>query len=223
MRLNRYIAMHTSYSRRQADQLIEQGKVRVNGQIAEAGQNTDAEDVVTIDGKKIDASSPKIITIMLNKPAGYVCSRQGQGNPTIYDLLPAELQHLNYVGRLDKDSSGLLLMTNDGELVNRLTHPRYRKVKVYEISLDKPMAPQHQQMISDQGIMLDDGLSRLQIEKMDKKGGRLRIAMHEGRNRQIRRTFAAFGYEVEKLHRIQLGDHKLGSLGSGKLQFISSL
>src|SRR3990167_9874353 len=134
MRINKYVALATGMSRRAADAVIELGKITVNGQPATAGQQISSEDKVALDGKNINTSS-KIQTIILNKPVGYVCSRDGQGSKTIYDLLPAELHNLKPVGRLDKDSSGLLLLTNDGELAHKLTHPSFQKEKVYEVEL----------------------------------------------------------------------------------------
>lgn len=207
-RLNKYIAQHTETSRRGADDIIAAGRVTVNGLPAAPGQLITEQDMVSIDNTTLRPSKQPITTILLNKPVGYVCSRNGQGSKTIYELLPANLVHLNSVGRLDKQSSGLLLMTNDGQLANELTHPRYQKIKIYEVALDKPLQPLHQQMISDYGLTLDDGLSKFQIERLD--GDRqLVVTMHEGRNRQIRRTFNALGYEVAKLHRIVFGNYRL--------------
>jgi 23S rRNA pseudouridine2605 synthase len=217
MRLNKFIAQATGLSRRAADAAIEQGRVAVNGQQALMGQQLVEGDAVTLDNQPV-TSDVKPLTIILNKPVGYVCSRNGQGSQTIYDLLPEELHILKPVGRLDKDSSGLLLLTNDGELANQLTHPRYQKTKIYEITLDRPLQPLHQQMITDHGVMLDDGPSKLQIEKLDETGQRLRITMHEGRNRQIRRTFAALGYEVVTLCRIQFGNYQITDLLPGHYQ-----
>jgi 23S rRNA pseudouridine2605 synthase len=218
MRLNKYIAQHTHYSRRAADELISEGRVRLNDKPAQQGSAVSESDIVKIDGKTLGTEPQELLTVILNKPRGYVCSRRGQGSNTIYELLPENLIFLNSVGRLDKDSSGLILMTNDGELANRLTHPRYDKVKVYDIQLDKTLQPLHQQIISDKGLQLEDGTSRLQIEKLDEKGIRFRITMTEGRNRQIRRTFEALGYAVKTLHRIQFGDYLLGDLAPGQLR-----
>ena len=221
MRLNKYIALHTPHSRRGADVLVAEKRVLVNGLPAKPGLEIKDGDIVTIDNKEVAAQGqPKITTIMMNKPGGYVCSREGQGSHTIYELLPAEFAHLNSVGRLDKDSSGLLILTNDGELANRLAHPRYEKVKTYDIELGKPLLPLHQQMVSDRGIDLDDGPSRLQIDKLDDQGKQLRINMREGRNRQIRRTLEALGYNVLSLHRIAFGDHQLGDLTEGEIKQI---
>ncbi len=213
MRLNKFIALHSHYSRRAADTLIAAGKISVNGKPAEAGQDVNDTDIILIEGKPLSTDDLELTTITFHKPSGYVCSRNGQGSKTIYELLPAELQHLNSVGRLDKNSSGLLVMTNDGELANQLTHPRYHKTKVYEVTLDKPLEPLHQQMISDFGIQLEDGSSKFIIEKLNPH--ELRVTMHEGRNRQIRRTFGALGYEVVRLHRISFGNYTLGTLEPG--------
>ena len=218
MRLNKYIAARTELSRRAADKLVEEGRVSVNGMPAPQGYDVAEADVVSIDGKAIDRHGAWAATIILNKPRGYVCSRKGQGSKTVYELLPMELRHLNTVGRLDKDSSGLLLLTNDGELANRLTHPSFRKTKVYEVKLDKQLQPLHQQMISDYGIQLEDGNSKLSIERTDDQESRLKVTMSEGRNRQIRRTFHSLGYEVKDLHRITFGDYHIGNLEAGKFR-----
>lgn len=193
----------------------------VNAEPAAAGQTVSSEDTVIIDGQPLQTTDTSAATtILLNKPPGYVCSRNGQGSRTIYELLPPELQALNSVGRLDKASSGLLLLTNDGQLANELTHPRYQKTKVYQTTLDKPLQPLHQQMIQDYGISLDDGVSKLQLSKQDDSAKNLLVTMHEGRNRQIRRTFAALGYEVISLHRIAFGKYQLHGLASGEIKVV---
>lgn len=215
MRLNKYIALHTDYSRRNADELVNLNRVLVNGLAPQNGQDITDADEVTIDDRKISPQT-NITTIKFNKPIGYVCSRDGQGSKTIYQLLPVYLQHLNSVGRLDKDSSGLLIMTNDGELANQLTHPRYQKTKIYQVTLNKPLTPLHQQMISDIGITLSDGVSKLQIHKLTDTGTELQITMQEGRNRQIRRTFLALDYSVQSLHRTVFGADTLNDLGPGE-------
>ncbi|MEO8105101.1 MAG: pseudouridine synthase [Candidatus Saccharibacteria bacterium] len=220
MRINKYIALATGYSRRGADELIAAGRVRVNGEVPKAGIQINDLDIVSLDNHPI-APPLETITILYHKPSGYVVSRDGQGSQTIYDLLPVKYHELKPVGRLDKYSSGLLLLTNDGQLANELTHPRYAKIKIYEIGLNNPLAPLHRQMISEHGIMLDDGVSKLQLERLhDGDDTQWRITMHEGRNRQIRRTFASLGYHVKQLHRTHFGDHRLDGLGVGKLKII---
>ncbi len=215
MRINKYIASASTLSRRAADAAILDGRITVNGHPAGQGLDVNADDVVMLDGRRITPIA-STTTILFNKPVGYVVSRNGQGSDTIYDILPLEYQQLQPVGRLDKDSSGLLLLTNDGELANQLTHPSYQKTKVYQITLNKGLEPQHQRMISEQGVQLDDGLSRLQLQRMTAGEDRdWLVTMHEGRNRQIRRTFTALHYKVATLHRIQFGAYSLQDLGIG--------
>ena len=219
MRLNKFLSLHTSLSRRSADKAIADGRIIINEHPANLGDQVGRGDVVFLDAQKINSGATELKTIVLNKPTGYVCSKNGQGNKTVYELLPEEYQHLNCVGRLDKDSSGLLLLTNNGDLANQLTHPRHQKIKLYVISLDKPLQPLHQQMISDYGINLEDGKSRLILEKLDNASS-FRITMHEGRNRQIRRTFSALGYRVKALHRTNFGDYSLGTLKPGNCTLV---
>lgn len=216
MRINKFLALHTSLSRRAADKAISEGRILVNDKKPVEGQQISSNDIVQLDGREIKTDT-EIQTIILNKPTGYVCSRDGQGSKTIYTLLPASLRHLNTIGRLDKDSSGLILLTNDGELAQQLTHPKYQKTKVYEVTLNKPLEPIHQQMISDIGVGLHDGLSKFAVEKSE---GVLKVTMREGRNRQIRRTFEALGYEVIKLHRTTFGTYVLETLKSGSIKAV---
>lgn len=221
MRINRFVALCSSLSRRNADQAVLDGRVTINGAAALLTSDVSPTDTVYLDHTLL--TPPKVTqTILLNKPAGYVVSHNGQGSKTIYELLPAELAHLNPIGRLDKDSSGLLLLTNDGTLAHELTHPSFQKDKVYEIELDVPLQPLHRQMISDIGIRLEDGLSNLQLERLHEGNDHVwRVIMHEGRNRQIRRTFAALGYTVTALHRVRFGSYSLPSdLNPGKFVHI---
>jgi 23S rRNA pseudouridine2605 synthase len=221
MRINKYVAQATGMSRRAADTAIAGGRVLVNGSEPQAGQDVAESDTVTLDDHMITPEAT-YTTIMLNKPVGYVCSRAGQGSRTIYELLPSELHHLKPVGRLDKNSSGLLLLTNDGQLAHELTHPSRQKNKVYEVALDKPLQPLHRQMISDHGVMLEDGPSKFEVERLENETS-WKITMHEGRNRQIRRTFAALGYDITNLHRTQFGNYRLDELESGAFRETSAL
>lgn len=218
MRLNKYLASATGMSRRAADKAIEWGRVTINGTVAETGQQVGEADEVALDGKVVTATS-EVVTIIFNKPVGYICSRDGQGGKTIYDLLPESVHHLKPIGRLDKNSSGLLLLTNDGDLAHQLTHPSFKKTKIYKIALNKPLAPLHRQMISENGVMLNDGASKLQLERInDQDNSNWKVVMFEGRNRQIRRTFESLGYSVVKLHRTQFGNYVLGNLKPGTYQ-----
>lgn len=206
-RLNKELALRAGISRREADNLIESGRVTINGQIATLGQRVTETDNLGIDGRVVERQ--KYTYLELHKPVNYVCSRKQQGDTlTIYSLLPKKYHHLKPVGRLDKDSSGIILLTNDGDFAHQMTHPSFHKTKIYEVQLDKPLEPLHQQMISDYGVQLEDGTSKFLIQKND---GLYKITMHEGRNRQIRRTFAALGYTVTRLHRISFGKFHLNS------------
>lgn len=228
MRLNKFLAERIGISRREADDLIASGRVTVDGKIAEFGMQIDDNTEVLVDKKNV-AFSHNYTYLILNKPRGYVSSRRRQGDtPTLYELLPKNLQTLKTVGRLDKESSGLILLTDDGDFAFRMTHPKFFKIKTYIVELDKPLVPLHQQMISDIGITLPDGLSKLFIAKIADKNGeisgqRLQVEMSEGRNRQIRRTFAALGYEVTDLDRIGFGHYKLGELERGKFEKVQKL
>lgn len=215
MRINKFVALATGLSRRAADAAISEGRVLINGSIPSTGQDVTENDDVKLDGRAI---TPAVkTTIMFNKPAAYVVSRDGQGNKTIYDLLPSNYHHLKPVGRLDKYSSGLLLLTNDGTLANDLTHPSKGKFKIYEVRLNHKLQPLHRQMISDHGVQLDDGPSKFELERLtDGNDTDWIVRMTEGRNRQIRRTFDSLGYSVVKLHRTQFGDFALNDLALGK-------
>lgn len=220
MRINKYVASGSDLSRRAADAAIAAGRITINGQPAQPGSEVGPTDQVALDGRAI-TPAVKSITIMLNKPAGYVVSRNGQGSRTVYDLLPPEYRQLNPIGRLDKESSGLLLLTNDGQLANDLTHPSRQKIKAYEVTLDKPLQPLHRQMISEYGVQLEDGPSRFQLERQtDGDDTGWIVQMHEGRNRQIRRTFASLGYTVNRLHRTEFGPYTLRGLPGGALQVV---
>jgi 23S rRNA pseudouridine2605 synthase len=216
MRINKFVAICTGMSRRAADAAVLEGRVTVQGVLAAPSSQVTDTDLVTLDRKRLHAPTERQ-TVLLNKPAGYVVSREGQGSKTIYDLLPIGLHHLKPVGRLDKDSSGLLILSNDGELAHQLTHPSFQKIKQYKIALDKSLQPLHRQMISDFGLKLEDGLSKLELERLhDRDDKQWSVTMHEGRNRQIRRTFAALGYSVTRLHRTRFGGYTLGGLAPGK-------
>ncbi len=225
MRINKFLARESGLSRRSADRAIENGEVRVNGTVVELGSILNEGDNVTFHGQSypytLAASSHTLV--LLHKPIGYVCSRNGQGSKTVYDLLPEEFQSLKPIGRLDKDSSGLLLLTDDGDLAYQYTHPKFEKEKIYEVELDRQLEPDDRRKI-EMGVQLDDGLSHLAfisasgIRHPDSTHQTVR--MTEGRNRQIRRTFAALGYAVTHLHRTAFGPYQLGDLSSGKYKRI---
>lgn len=217
IRLNKFLAERIGVSRREADDLIAAGKVKINSKTAQLGARLDKNDKVWYNGSIIPFQT-EYLYIAMHKPVGYVCSRRAQGNaPTIYNLLPEEYRKLKTVGRLDKDSSGLILLTNDGDFAFQHTHPKFKKEKIYEVELNKPLEPLHQQMISDYGVMLDDGPSRFLVIR---DNNIYIVKLSEGRNRQIRRTFAALGYRVTKLHRTTFGIYKLSGLKPGECVII---
>jgi pseudouridine synthase len=216
MRLNKLIASRLGISRRAADKLIKDGRVKYDDKIADVTETISDFTVVKIDGNYLPKEKA-LCTIILNKPVGYVCSRNGQGGKVIYDLLPKDLHYLNPVGRLDKDSSGLLILTNDGALNNKLSHPSFEKTKIYEVELNKKI------LISDlikinKGLMLKDGISNMNAQQKNKY---LQVSMHEGKNRQIRRTFESLGYRVVRLHRTNYGPLGIDNLKFGSFKEIT--
>ena len=221
LRLNKFLAERLGVSRREADDLISIGSILVDGKTARIGEKIDKNSKVCYNGDIIPFETD-FLYLAFNKPVGYVCSRRAQGlAPTLYELLPKEYRKLKTVGRLDKDSSGLILLTNDGDFAFQMTHPKFHKEKIYEVELDRTLEPLHQQMISDYGIMLDDGPSKFMVIKnLEIPKDSYIVKLTEGRNRQIRRTFAALGYKVTALHRTQFGKYQLAGLASGKCVII---
>lgn len=221
MRLNKFLALYGGLSRRSADKATETGRVTINGTVASVGQSVNDSDQVFLDQNPVTVTD-QLTTIMLNKPVGYVCSRDGQGNKTVYELLPANMSNLKPVGRLDKDSSGLLLMSNDGDLAYQLTHPKFEKLKRYRVRLNKDLTEDDRRQISTPGVELDDGLSRLGLKLVNNDAREWFITMHQGRNRQIRRTFESLHYRVQGLHRLEFGPYKLGDLASGQFHTVAN-
>lgn len=227
-RLNKYLAHTTGISRRQADEHISAGIVLVNGVVARLGAIIQpGRDVITVRDENITHTKKRYTYVVFNKPIGYVCSRRKQGEaPTIYDLLPREFRNLKVAGRLDKDSCGLVLLTDDGDTIFKLTHPKFAKQKVYIVGLNKPLKTVDKKMIHD-GVELDDGNSSLQISNITRrttgaaKPNTYRVTMYEGRNRQIRRTFKALGYTVTHLERIKLGPYTLQDLAGKRMLHIT--
>jgi pseudouridine synthase len=215
MRLNQFLANATDISRRAADVAIRQSRVHVDGKLGKIGQDVNPKNAVSLDGQQVKMRLHQA-TIILHKPVGYVSSRRRQGtHPSIYDLVPHDLGHLQIAGRLDQDSSGLLVLTSDGQLLYQLTHPKFAKIKTYEVTLTKMLSDSDRRKLAD-GIVLPDGLSQLQVMSMD--GRKVIVAMTEGRNRQIRRTFGALDYGITRLHRLTLGPYMVGKLPAGQWQ-----
>ncbi len=210
-------------SRRAADICIDQGRVLINGKVATLGNVVDSSrDVIEIDNSQVTQDKKRYTYVLLNKPVGYICSRRQQGDtPTIYSLLPRSYQDLKVAGRLDKDSCGLVLLTDDGDTIFKLTHPKFGKKKVYIVSLNKTLAPEHKKQI-EEGLLLDDGTSQFTVVKVTsdpsskKRPNTYKVTMHEGRNRQIRRTFGELRYMVTHLQRVKMGPYEINDIPSGK-------
>ena len=218
IRLNKFLAERLGISRREADDAIAAGKVTVDAKKAELGARIDIDKNpnVCYNGKMVSLQAGYLY-VALNKPRGVVCSKKSQdGGKTVYDLLNKKYRDLKNVGRLDKDSSGLILLTNDGDFAFRMTHPKFVKTKIYEVKLERALEPLHQQMIADFGVQIGDGISKLGLERLDDTRKLWRVIMHEGRNRQIRRTFGALGYTVVELKRLSFGSYMLDGLREGE-------
>lgn len=225
-RLNVYLAHQGICSRRKAMEAIQLGFVSVNGKIVrEPSTPVDAaHDRVIFDGKIVQKKSYEYV--LLNKPAGYVTTREDRfAQKTVLDLLPTGLRHLNPVGRLDKNTEGLLIMTNDGDLANQLTHPRYDVDKTYVVQIQKRLSPQDQKKL-EVGVIVDGektAPAKITALKILEKGCEFLITIHEGRKRQIRLMLTQVGHYVTFLKRIRQGSLSLGDLATGQYRVLTSL
>ncbi|NLT96234.1 MAG: rRNA pseudouridine synthase [Clostridia bacterium] len=221
-RLQKFLAHAGVASRRSCEELILQGRVKVNGKVITAlGTKIDPQkDIVEIDGKRVKKEEKKVY-VLLNKPAGYVTtSKDPQGRPTVLDLIKDINERIYPVGRLDYETEGLLLLTNDGELSFRLTHPKYKVEKVYQ-ALVKGIPDESDLEKLRKGIRLEDGITHPAKVKILQKGSNstlLELIIHEGRNRQVRRMCEAINHPVLSLKRIKIGFLSLGSLPKGKFR-----
>ena len=203
MRLNRYLAAAGLGSRRSCDQLISSGAVVINGtRIENLATQVKEDDDVRVNGRRIHAATP--VTLLLHKPRGFVVTRSDErGRRTVYDLVPPEYSTLFHVGRLDKESEGLLLMTNDGALAQRLTHPSHTIEKEYEVTLDKTFDPVHQDKLL-KGFHIEGG--RAKFERLRILAPKvIQVTLRQGLKRQIRLMLYEMGYEVERLRRTRIG------------------
>jgi 23S rRNA pseudouridine2605 synthase len=214
MRLNRYLALCGVASRRSSEELILSGRVMVNGRRVESlATVVEDTDRVTVDGKEV--STAKSVTLALYKPPHVLSTKKDPaGRMTLYDLLPPQYQNLHYVGRLDNDSEGLIIMTNDGALTQKLTHPSGKVDKEYLVQTNQPF---RQEMIAKllKGIPLEEGLARaVAVHTISPR--RLVVVLQQGMNRQIRRMFDALGFKVERLVRARIGALTIEHLKVGK-------
>ncbi len=231
-RLARFLAHAGVASRRHAEELIAAGRVQVNGVTVtrQGARIHPTRDRVSVDGKTVQAAS-RHVYILVNKPAGYISTAHDpQGRPTVLDLLPRELRELRVypVGRLDADTSGLLLLTNDGEFALRLSHPRYEKEKHYEALVEgRPNQAAMAALRQGVAITEDDGREYMtapawvQLLRHSENGSWLALTIHEGRKRQVRRMLAAVGHPVRQLTRVGVGSLRLRGVPVGKWRYLT--
>ena len=214
-------------SRRRMAEAVKQGRVLVNGEVAASfTQAVDVEqDLLVLDGQAVKPVPDKPVYLLLNKPAGFLSTtRDERGRPTAMDLLPEKYKHQNLypVGRLDLDSRGLLLLTNDGDLTFRLTHPRFEKEKEYLVELDRPLS-EADSVRFEAGLELEDGMTRpVRLSRRREIPPLYSVVLHEGRKRQLRRMFGSLGYRVADLQRIRMGSFTLGTLAEGETRELSA-
>jgi 23S rRNA pseudouridine2605 synthase len=225
IRLQKFLSRAGLASRRGGETLIRDGRVRVNGELAtEPGVRVDPEtDTVELDGRKVELGPP--VWIALHKPRGYVSTRRDpQGRPTLYDLLPDECVGLFHVGRLDVESEGLVLLTNQGDLANRLLHPRYEIDREYRVEVEGRVSAAAVRRLLN-GVTLDDGPARARAVKRLRAArsghSQLAVVLREGRKREVRRMFEAIGHPVQRLLRVRFGPVSLGRLPPGRWRALS--
>lgn len=221
VRLNKYIAESGIASRRKADEIIAKGFVKVNGKtVRELGTAVRRGDFVTLDGDPINPENKKIY-ILLNKPKDVITTRRDEkGRKTVFDIVRKQ-SRLIYAGRLDRNTTGALLLTNDGELAHRLTHPSYKIERTYNATLDKPLDEVRAEKIAE-GVELEDGMTspcRLFIMPGDER--KITITLTEGKNREVRRIFEHFGYKVSKLDRKMFASLTTKGLNRGRYRHLT--
>lgn len=219
MRLNKYIAQAGIASRRKADELITNGNVRINGlAMKELGYDVKDGDVVEVNGRKIDNVTQKPVYIMLNKPLGYITSSDDdKGRLTVQDLIKDVDARLFPIGRLDYNTSGMLLMTNDGDMAYKLTHPKHHVYKTYRARVSGVLSNEKVAKLKN-GVDIGGFVTSKANVKVIKQGDRsaiVEIQIYEGKNRQVRKMFAAVGNKVQELERVAIGELYLGRLMVG--------
>jgi len=214
-RVQKILSRHGFCSRRKAEELIKEGRVKVNDKIIKLGDKAVEEDKITIDGKIL--KKKQRIYIKFHKPVGYVTSLKDRHEKTIMKLIKIR-ERVFPIGRLDKNTSGLLLLTNDGDFANKIMHPRYEIKKTYLVGLYKDIDESKLKQL-EKGVVLKDGKTSPAKTKQHHEK-LVEITIHEGKNRIIRRMFKKIGYQVKFLKRIKIGNMNLGKLEEGKLKFL---
>ena len=219
MRINKFLADKGIASRRHADEMISAGRVTINGVVATLGANVEECDEVAVDGVLLEATEKKMEYYLMNKPKGVVCTvSDDRGRKTVIDLLPDGVGRVFPVGRLDYETEGLLILTNDGDLAYRLTHPMTEIPKTYMAKVEGTLTEKDLNPIRS-GVELDGVMTKkckAHIVETNKAYTKVHITITEGRNRQVRRMFEAIGRNVELLRRVSIGQLKLTGLDRGK-------
>ena len=226
MRINKFLAEGGIASRRGADELIKSGVVKINKKIAKIGDEVDPyNDLITVEGRPIGLMK-KYDYYIMNKPKGCVCTvKDDRGRKTVMDLLPPSAKRLFPVGRLDYDTEGLLLFTNDGDLTFKLTHPRNEVPKTYLVKTEKPVSPDDLNRLRC-GVYIDGVKTKkcnVKLIESTKNGSKLHITITEGKNRQIRKMIQAVKNNVDFLKRIKIGDLTLSGLNRGEVRALTSV
>ena len=225
LRLQKFLALHGIESRRYSESLIRDGLVRVNGRTATLGNRVDPRrDTVTVKGKRIVPESGRSCLLALNKPKGYLCSNfDPHYRRTIFDLIPPDFRssRLFCAGRLDKDSEGLVIVTNEGDFCQKLTHPSMGVIKRYWVTIDRPFLVRHRDNLI-RGIVLEGERLRAIKVVVSEKGKRsarhFELHLREGRKREIRRMLKALGYRVDRIFRFQIGGYRMRGIGPGHVR-----
>lgn len=219
IRINKFLADAGIASRRAVDQMIQDGRVSINGQRAQAGQKISSDDQISLDGANIHSKEKKYITILLNKPDDCITTTHDErGRKTVLQYVRIS-ERVYPIGRLDRHTTGVLLLTNDGDLANKLMHPRFSVEKTYHAYLDKPLTETHMKKL-ESGIMLDEkktAPANLKIHNQSRRD--IFITIHEGMNRQVHRMFESLRYTVLKLDRIAYAGMTAGTLKRGEWRY----
>ncbi len=226
MRINKYLAEKGIASRRHADEMIAAGRIKINGVVATLGANVEEKDVVLVDGVALSREEKTEKYYLMNKPKGVVCTvSDDRGRKTVMDFLPEDAGRVFPVGRLDYETEGLLILTNDGDLSFRLTHPTSEVPKTYMARIEGTMTEKDLNRIRS-GIELDGVMTKkckAHIVETNKAYTKVHVTITEGRNRQVRRMFEAIGRNVEFLKRVSIGNLKLTGLDRGEVRKLTEL
>jgi len=222
-RLQKILAAAGVASRRAVEEMIREGRVTVNGRVAELGEKADpSKDHIKLDGKLVTSVEPKLY-ILMNKPRGVITSvSDPEGRPTVMDMIPGVKMRVFPVGRLDFHSEGLLILTNDGELANKLMHPSSKLPKTYIVKVKEPLGDAEIEKLRT-GVYLDDGKTApAVVNKVKRAAGEwVEITIHEGRNRQVRRMFERVGHLPQRLKRVSIGPVKIGNMKASETRIMT--